>query len=806
MFGGRCVPIWNISGAIMIRFCKKEDISHEDYELALTREPMLLNESIWKKGKEIFKCTPHDNNSLFLIPVINKTGNNICFAYEDNEANRELRFLEEIQETDGALQFTDIFPGKKSVTIQGCNELAYCFLQYMNKIGVTVYVVGEYWNELGYYQTYRESDTHNLMIYAEGTNQEWIDGYSVNAFLCSVSAEFECIDQIYEENVRQGFIKDAVCSFEVLIEHLKAEDEIAIMGIGDQSQDAYDLLLDKGIDICCFMQDGFSYPRKLFGKPIFCRNEIFKNLNKPVFIRCMDSHSALGTEAVNDYNYYGYKRNKSFFVLNDYTVVPESRLIHILCDKKIVLAGDERLCNILNNFYQRELGGRIRIRYTNNILNEGLEDEIAVLAFHKPYGANQLVEKQLEIVNFINEQWVDCTEYFERIEHFMGIERESQKYKLDSVRPKGILLGCIPGLSGNIFFRSILDGHTQILKMESSFINNNLFSFCIRLCHEMSQNIFRLFWEIYNEEADADAEFIDKEKFNRKLLELLELSDRFTSQELFVIFTTAYEAMYDIEAFALADRIIYWEPHGCSRDVFGQYARWLEDEKIIGNTVRIARNEIVRAGSILNNYYDYYGYLDDTDYWKLMDTTSIYNIKGYQGNYWDEFTVRFEDLKLIPNQVIQKICEKTGIHWEESLLRTTCRGEESYYQSTTGFSLRPVYDNYENYFSTFDRFRISMIYAHIQKQYRYPHLETTSFSRRELQAIYLKDFRFEGQIEFKSYKNKMFYKRQIYHTLNILLWKIRKFFLLKQLSEISMNSEYDDICDVHRYRDTLKNN
>ena len=345
------------------------------------------------------------------------------------------------------------------------------------------------------------------------------------------------------------------------------------------------------------------------------------------------------------------------------------------------------------------------------------------------------------------------------------------------------------------FFGSILDGHTQILKFDYSlsiaFINHNLFSFCIRLCHEKPEDILRMFWEIYIAEATPgcmEQEFPDKEKFDGRLKEFLVLSDSFTSQELFVIFTAAYEAMYDTEIDILSNKVIYWEPHGCSRDIFRDYAAWLEDEEIIGTTVRISRNEIVRQGSILNTYNHFYGCLDDNDYWKNLDSTSLFNTKGYSGSYWKEFTVRFEDLKLVPKQVIHNICDKIGIQWEDILLQTTHRGEISFYESTTGFSLRPVYDSYENYLSTFDRFRISLLYAYIQKKYGYPYSDPSSFSRRELQAMFLKDFKFEKQIVLKRYKNKIFYKRQIYHSLSILLWKVRKNFLLEQIGGSRINA------------------
>lgn len=791
----------------MIRFCNKDDISQKDYELALTRGSLLLEEQVWKKGRDYFRSLMCDDKSLFFIPIRNKAGEIICFAYQDNEANRELRFLKEIQETEGALQFTDLFPDIISVTIVGCNELAYYFMQYLNHIGVTVYVAGKYWNDLGYQQNYQEADAHNLMIYAEGSNQDYLNGYSVNKILCSMSAEFECIDQIYEENFRQGIIKDTSFSFEGLMERLSevGETNIFIIGTGERSQDAYDLLLEEGGDVRGFLQNGLTHERTLFGKPVLSRNEVFMNVSRPVLIQCTDFNSALGTEDTDNYSYYGCERNKSFFLLNDYVDVPESKLIHILKDKKIVLAGDERLCVILRKFYSKVLKDRIAIRYTDNITAEAIDDKIVVLTLYRPYGVEvtlngQLIEKQDAIKDYIEKNGIDYTDYFSMIEHFVGMEYEERKYRLNNIRPKGILLGNNPWFSGNILFRDLLDGHAQILKMNFVILNDNLFSYCIRLSCEKSENIVDSFWQIFNLEANLDCldwNFPDREKFNIKLRSLLTLSDKFSSQELFIIFTLAYEAMFDSSRLDdISDKVIYWEPHNVDRDNFCYYAKWLEDESILGNTIKIFRNSIVQMGSCMNY---------------LISTNSDFNLlrrcleqlainKSYESADWKEFIIRFEDLKIAPTKTTSDICEKIGIKWNKSLLQTTRGGKKSYYfdASTTGFELRPVYDSYEDYLSSFDRFRISVINAYAQKKYGYVYLNSTIFSRKELQEMFLKDFRFHEQIKFNECEKEFFCKQSVFHLLCIRLWEERKKLLLEHINKTEIICEYKDVCKVHK--------
>ncbi len=152
----------------------------------------------------------------------------ISFAYKENDANRELRQLRELAEKTDALQFGDIYPEYDCVIIYGFNELAYFFARYLKAQGIPVRLEGAMW------EGFLESDEtpfmehRSMKIYAEGTwakPSDWEEN-----LLRSVSVEFECIDAIYEENIRRGYIKDSVCSLEELLEKWKMQKQWQLWG------------------------------------------------------------------------------------------------------------------------------------------------------------------------------------------------------------------------------------------------------------------------------------------------------------------------------------------------------------------------------------------------------------------------------------------------------------------------------------------------------------------------------------------------------------------------------------------------
>ena len=119
----------------MIRFCGEDRIVRRDLDAALSREPLRLDKKIWERGRERFRTAPMGDGGAFYIPVVNGQGETVCFAYQDNEANRELRMLKELSKAEGTLQFTDLFPTCGEVVLHGCNELAVSFAEYLKSWG-----------------------------------------------------------------------------------------------------------------------------------------------------------------------------------------------------------------------------------------------------------------------------------------------------------------------------------------------------------------------------------------------------------------------------------------------------------------------------------------------------------------------------------------------------------------------------------------------------------------------------------------------------------------------------------------------
>lgn len=110
-------------------------------------------------------------------------------------------------------------------------------------------------------------------------------------------------------------------------------------------------------------------------------------------------------------------------------------------------------------------------------------------------------------------------------------------------------------------------------------------------------------------------------------------------------------------------------------------------------------------------------------------------------------------------------------------MKTTKHGQESSYNNghaiINNFDLRPVYNMYEEYFSEFDRFRMMIIDAPWQRKYGYSYVSMAKFSRRELQELFLKKFRYEDLLEFNNEKEKLIYRVGLLNMFRRKLWQNR---------------------------------
>ena len=740
----------------MIRFCESSAVWAE-HEI-LPDKYLVMDSMIWQSGREQFTKYVE----MEVLPVLDYRNQLICFAWQDEEANREIRMLRELREQSDYINFRDLHPECTSVTIHGCNELAWYMREYLIKIGIRVNVEGKFWDKLGVQnEKYDIPEYQNYEIWAEGIHQKSDDWKQER--LRSASVEFECIDEIYEANIKAGKITDSDMDVEELLAKLRQAKEIVIRGIGTKAQDAYDWLLANGIEVCAFQTARDYGNRRMFGIPVLNKTKIGDFFREAVIIECASKHSAWGFGDVDDYDYEGYERNRGYFLIRDYVEIPANNLMHVFKDKKIVLTGDVYLCNRLHRWFIAQGLENQDIAYLN-ILGQRIEknksqmpiidreelqenDTIMLILPEYSYGGYMteaaVGRKEMYIKKF-REYGIDWSSYFSDMVKCIRLESETLKFGKKELRPAGVLLGAIPGSSGNTLVRGILAGHPQIMLIEEySALNNELYYICIRLAEENADDILSAFWTLWHTEMKEDkfSTFFGKDidKFNEKMRELLAIGERFSSQELFVMLHLSYAAMYGEEVSNLSETIIYWEPHMWDRKYVREWAYWLGSENVMNYTLNVTRNSYARAGSFLR-----YAHRESWEWkrlvhvaWKYENTESVLE-NGY------EYTIKFEELKCAPKETLMKFCEWLNIEFDDSLMETTSHGKKVFYDGIiTGFDSKPAYNLYEEFFSVFDRMKICIINASYHKKYGYSYIGCLDFSRRELQEMFLQDFRWE---------------------------------------------------------------
>lgn len=746
-----------------------------DDNVTISSNPLLMDSSIWENCKNIL------NDTIQLIPVKNIDGEVVAYAYQNDEANRELRMLKELRNSKDALQFTDIFPEYQEVVIYGCNELAVSFTKYLEEVGVTVSVIGEYWSYFGYTSQNEvnllEKEEGRLIIYAEGIPLSNFDIFS--KMQKSVSPEFECIDKIYEENVKNGSIKDVIGDLDTFIWNLQSKKEIIVLGTDRIAQDAYDLLMKHGIDICCFAvkEQG---NEMLLGKTVMGVTEALQCFQNPVFLNCKDTHSALGEEWTEYFDYRGYERNKQYFLIRDYTDIPTSNLVHVLRGRRVLLTGDKQLCKLLSDYLYQIENDEVTVQYVPLSEKTSIEkDDILCLVIPDYYNRNstikelneEILQHQLSDMGFVH-----YTKYFIDISSFVLIDgylnRDTKKYIVPELTPKGILIGRIPQYSGNVFFRGVMDGHPEILCIPYSDLNENLFYYCVRLANCEAEDVLHNFWVMYDKEAGSKERYFPLiNKFETSAQRLLSLKAKFTSQELFVLFHIAYAEMLSGKMVDdITKLVIYWEPHFILTDKISFFALWLEDEKVNGQTIVLRRNNIIRTGSTCARIVE--GKLVPDAFTVMFLEEPDWNEDKVHYHHWTEFKIRFEDIKTNPKEKLMEICERFAIKWSDNMLQTTTAGKPLTYRGSVDFDLKAVFNQYDDYLSEFDRFRISIASSPYQKQYGFIYENCLKFSRRELQEMFSKPFLFEENFVFKEDFIK------IREKTAWRLWKVRKHFVL----------------------------
>ena len=777
-------------------------ITYDSYERsinvggAIIQEYLVLGEDMWQESRKYFEYC-----GGLQLPVFDQEYQLVCFAYEDADANREIRMLRELLETPAALRFSDVYPEYQCVRIYGFNELAYFFAKYLERQGVPVEVVGVMWQGIFEGDKCQVPDYKCMEIYAEGlakTNQNWKEN-----LLRSVSVEFECIDKIYEENIKNNIIKDSEGDYNNFIDILKSDRKIVLLGTGKDAQNAYDFLVGQGIDICCFADGSIKeQSHRLFGKRIMSVREARNTYDNLVFVECTSQNSAWGFGQVDYYDYIGYRRNQNYFLLKDYIAVSSNGLINALSSWKVVLIGEAYICKYLAAYLSSK--NIPVIGYLNALSQdvrwEGMEieasnvgkDAMCLIAAPDFFASNDFdIHEPNELKNslikyLVKEKIDNYSDYFSNMSAYMHMEESNNKYLHKQLMPKRIVIGSIEIANGTTFVAGLLDGHPNILSIHNGYsFKDNLFWTCLRLSMVDAKDVLSVFWDICKEE---DRKWIRNPiLFNEKMAELLSGSSRFTSQELFVIIYISYMRMFekDIE---VTEGIIYWDPHYLAAREKEDCAKWLGADQVHCDIINVVRNACMGRGALVK-----YGISREWAKAKLGKLELAYQGGVYKFpdiekeiyKWSDRLIIQFEELKCHPQEALMKICTEWGMEWSDSLMQTTYNGKKEIYhngeKAISDFDLSPVYNTYEKYFSEFDRFRVMLIQMPWQRTYGYPYVQLKQFSRREIQEMFLQKFRFEDLEELSGVKLELGFRIKLQQMIREQLKKIRMLEILAEL-------------------------
>lgn len=770
-------------------------VQNENTEQAILRDCLVLDNDIWKNGRMLFAIYKAQFAGNILLPVVDKNQRLLCFAYEEQDANRNLRMLRELQEKADAYQFADIYPEYRCVKIHEFNELAYFFAKYLLSQKIPVQVEGSMWEGFVESDTEEYLDYSCMSIYAEGVwnrPSHWVEN-----LLRSVSVEFECIDHIYEENIKAGIIKNAEKDRLQFLDYLRNEGQVVILGTDIAALDTYNFFKKQGIEIACFASDKYDdKDRILFGKKVLKIIDVMAEYSRPIFVNPYETGSAWGVGGTDRFDYMGYERNKNFFLLNDYVQLEGDGLTCALEDQTVFLMGDVLLCEKLvqyldkravdtqHQYHYVQIPGEkdedIRLNTVNikDIKNDAL-CLIVLPEYFREDWKKVVQERKEKIVTYLLENGcMHYTDYFSHIKTFIHMEKETkQKYQSEFLKPQRIVLGAINACSGNVFFRGLLDGHPSLMMMDYTDINSNLFWFCVRLSGRDVSEIPSLFLKLYHLEWKW-GKLKDIDAFLVKMRRLLENKKTCTSQELFVILHMAYMYMYGRDFTDIKDVVIYWEPHHISSLVMEQCTEWLGGSDVPCDILRLVRNMYMSNGSNVKGILDQ-NFGEEGTIFQIAITGNGYipaiDDRVYKGS--KKVVVRFEDVKCRPEEELGRICKEWGIPWSDSLLGTTSHGEDLVYDNgkrkVVGFDLEPVYNTYEEYFSETDKLKIAISCSPYQKTFGYPYVDVCEYSKRELQELFLKKCRFEQRLHFDTERTRLLYRIYFQNYIRILLQKIR---------------------------------
>lgn len=133
----------------------------------------------------------------------------------------------------------------------------------------------------------------------------------------------------------------------------------------------------------------------------------------------------------------------------------------------------------------------------------------------------------------------------------------------------------------------------------------------------------------------------------------------------------------------------------------------------------------------------------------------------------DSALIRIEDINDRPEEVLKLLCDYLEIPWNDILLKNTLNGKIFY--DSYDFNLVNIYKTgprkegmqktYQEYLSTFDKFRLEVIFYWSMKEFGY---DVHEYRKKEVVIELFKEpFRFENRMKFKSDESQIRFRKKL---------------------------------------------
>jgi len=317
--------------------------------------------------------------------------------------------------------------------------------------------------------------------------------------------------------------------------------------------------------------------------------------------------------------------------------------------------------------------------------------------------------------------------------------------------------------SGNAFFNMIMDAHPHLLTIgcfglraytvlyEKILKGRSVAEAIERMNHpqnHIERNIiytnFKGYMLIFDENLNLETNSQETKEFNSKffkcLLNILGKDSVPSSLEWFKGFYLADAKRFDRKC---TDRLvppIFYDCHSVVADYCQNKLYASFDEELI---ITIVRDPLTRIGSYLDREISRSGTQKFKSLFAIVYNLIINSYTKYipknSSLYKKWRIIRFEDLKLHPNETLTELCKFLHIPKTDSMLTCTTNGEENEeYFGTHGFDPTPIYKKHDKYFGGLDRYRVEMLHRKDYEAwgYKLKYYEGMTYTPEEIKTLF----------------------------------------------------------------------